>query len=708
LDDVFKRAMDVYQEYCSQIEGEEAGCDILMNFQDGLYQVILLPRLVRDTAPMVKKGKPGDIFANSDNFGTWGGLEVGGCFMAADRTPEAFQMLIDDPGLFRDGLNTMAINYKVTSLPERIYELIGRRIDEEEYRLTGEDIKLISQKLKDDNQHTSSYRSDTVDWILISSLMNGWNLDANLILAALATEDETKAVLGSLERFAENENIDNLIRFKAYMILFGVHYEYEPGKRFINAAISTDNARAEEFKKKAYEVYTAAARELLEDMLNERDCGFATDLASYQLEIPEGIRSVKSSSGVRIDLVSAFGGDHILPALEIGSRAINASILLKNEATGEYDFPIEVEVKKIDEPVIILRSIDLEGESVVIKTTAELFDYNTDLRVRLSKAAIVAAGIISPDFENSGVELKDILQKFGSGFEITTHVKDIPMGSGLGTSSSLAATIVSALIKFSGQSSLDEAMNNDEKMLCVMRTVLVEQLIGAIGGYADACNIFPAIKLVTTEAGDFFPAYEPIQLSAESEQLLYDSLVLTDGAYRQFSGDVAWQFEGLWVMGLSAVQEARVKTARIGELQTDLIKQGKVKEFGQLEGQDYPQRTAICPAGDNDYIKRVNDLLCSEVGDEGFDYDTSGARGGAGGCYWINSDGSMVKSDFETMFIAQSWQGIRELGNKFTFEGKPRIYDWRLNHEGVRFNIKREDSYQVPKPEPDIFIADGA
>jgi fucokinase len=103
-------------------------------------------------------------------------------------------------------------------------------------------------------------------------------------------------------------------------------------------------------------------------------------------------------------------------------------------------------------------------------------------------AALHIAGIIRP-----GERLGDRLRKLGGGLEIRTRVA-LPLGSGLGTSSILAATLLRALGTMLNIQLTDAALSDQ-----VMR---LEQYMTTGGGWQDQVGgIFPGAKLVTSGPG---------------------------------------------------------------------------------------------------------------------------------------------------------------------------------------------------------------
>lgn len=136
--------------------------------------------------------------------------------------------------------------------------------------------------------------------------------------------------------------------------------------------------------------------------------------------------------------------------------------------------PLQVYVKPCREYKIILRSIDL-GAMEVVTTYGEVRDFmQVGSPFSIPKAALVLAGF-QPGFSTeSYVSLEEQLKAFGSGMEITL-LSAIPAGSGLGTSSILASTVLGAISDFCG-------LNWDKNEIC-NRTLILEQLL-TTGGVA--------------------------------------------------------------------------------------------------------------------------------------------------------------------------------------------------------------------------------
>ena len=150
-------------------------------------------------------------------------------------------------------------------------------------------------------------------------------------------------------------------------------------------------------------------------------------------------------------------------------------------------------IKPCKEPVIICRSIDL-GAMERIETYDELKQYNkVGSPFSIPKAALTLAGFLPGFGVESYTSLRRQLEAFGCGIEITL-LAAIPAGSGLGTSSILAATVLGALSDFCG-------LGWDKNEIC-SRTLVLEQLLTTGGGWQDQYGgVLPGIKLLQTSAG---------------------------------------------------------------------------------------------------------------------------------------------------------------------------------------------------------------
>ncbi len=191
-------------------------------------------------------------------------------------------------------------------------------------------------------------------------------------------------------------------------------------------------------------------------------------------------------SPVRIDISGGWTDTPPYCLLE-GGNVVNLAIDLNGQQ------PLQAYVRPSDRFVITLRSIDL-GAAEVITTFDELRQFNrVGSPFSIPKAALALAGFLPEFSEVRYSSLETQFRDFGCGIELTL-LSAIPAGSGLGTSSILAATVLGALSDFCSL-----AWDKNEIGL---RTLVLEQLLTTGGGWQDQFGgIFGGVKLLQTHGG---------------------------------------------------------------------------------------------------------------------------------------------------------------------------------------------------------------
>ncbi|MCP4310605.1 MAG: bifunctional fucokinase/L-fucose-1-P-guanylyltransferase [Bacteroidetes bacterium] len=191
-------------------------------------------------------------------------------------------------------------------------------------------------------------------------------------------------------------------------------------------------------------------------------------------------------SPVRLDLAGGWTDTPPYCILE-GGKVVNLSVELNGQ------LPLQVFARPLEEPKIILRSIDL-GVEMEITSFDDLRGYNrVGGEFSIPIAALVLAGF-GPGFSKKQYpDLSSQLKEFGCGIEMSL-LAAIPKGSGLGTSSNLAATVLGTLSEFCGL--------NWDKHDVAYRTLILEQMLTSGGGWQDQYGgIFPGVKLLETTPG---------------------------------------------------------------------------------------------------------------------------------------------------------------------------------------------------------------
>jgi len=189
---------------------------------------------------------------------------------------------------------------------------------------------------------------------------------------------------------------------------------------------------------------------------------------------------------VRIDL--AGGWTDTPPYCVVhGGRVVNLAVELNGQP------PIQVFGRCIEEPEIVVRSIDL-GQEQRLRTFDELRRY-TEVGGAFSipRAALAMAGFLPGFAVQPAGSLREALERFGGGIDLAL-LAAVPKGSGLGTSSILAATVLGTLSELCG-------LGWDRHDL-TRRTLCLEQMLTTGGGWQDqAGGITPGLKLLYSAPG---------------------------------------------------------------------------------------------------------------------------------------------------------------------------------------------------------------
>lgn len=191
-------------------------------------------------------------------------------------------------------------------------------------------------------------------------------------------------------------------------------------------------------------------------------------------------------SPVRIDLA---GGWTDTPPFSLysGGSVVNMAIELNGQP------PLQVYIKPCADFNIVLRSIDM-GATEVVRSYEELGDFRLlQSPFSIPKAALALCGFISEFAAERFDSLEEQLRAFGSGIEITL-LSAIPAGSGLGTSSILASTVLGVLNEFCG-------LGWSKQEICT-NTLVLEQLLTSGGGWQDQYGGFMhGVKLLESDSG---------------------------------------------------------------------------------------------------------------------------------------------------------------------------------------------------------------
>ena len=349
-------------------------------------------------------------------------------------------------------------------------------------------------------------------------------------------------------------------------------------------------------------------------------------IVNCQLSIPNSPRLsvfpdqiVWSRSPVRIDLAGGWSDTPPYCLMEGGS-VVNIAI----ELTGQP--PLQAYVKPCREPHIVLRSIDL-GAIEVIDTFEQLAEYNkVGSPFSIPKAALALAGFLPAFCEERFKTLREQLEAFGSGVELTL-LSAVPAGSGLGTSSILASTVLGAVSDFCSL-----AWDKNE---IGRRTLLLEQLLTTGGGWQDQFGgVLGGVKLLQTQRGfDQNPQVRwlPDSLFTQPEYAQCHLLYYT-GITRTAKTILAEIVRRMFLNHGGELRQLRAMKAHAIDMY-EAIQRQDYETYGQLVRKTWQQNQQIDSGTNPESVQRITSL----IDDLSLGYKLPGA-GGGGYLYMVAKD----------------------------------------------------------------------
>ena len=336
-------------------------------------------------------------------------------------------------------------------------------------------------------------------------------------------------------------------------------------------------------------------------------------LSVYQDQI------VWSRSPVRIDLAGGWTDTPPYCLME-GGNVVNIAIELNGQP------PLQTYIKPCRELHIVLRSIDL-GAMEVIETYEQLAEYNkVGSPFSIPKAALALAGFLPGFSQETYTSLHQQLEAFGSGIELTL-LSAIPAGSGLGTSSILASTVLGALADFC-------ALAWDKNEIG-RRTLVLEQLLTTGGGWQDQFGgVLGGIKLLQTQRGfnqDPLVRWLPDDLYTQPEYAQCHLLYYT-GITRTAKTILAEIVRRMFLNHGGELRQLRAMKAHAIDMY-EAIQRQDFMALGHLVRKTWQQNQLIDSGTNPDSVRRITDL----VDDLCLGYKLPGA-GGGGYLYMVAKD----------------------------------------------------------------------
>lgn len=365
-----------------------------------------------------------------------------------------------------------------------------------------------------------------------------------------------------------------------------------------------------------------------------------------------GDQIVWGRSPVRIDIAGGWTDTPPYCLME-GGCVVNFAIELNGQP------PLQAFVKPCKIPHIVLRSIDLGASETVTS-----YDEIADIRkvgnpFSIPKAALVLSGFHPRFSSETFVSLEEQLRVFGCGIELTL-LSAIPAGSGLGTSSLLASTVLGALNDFCGLSWDKNEIGH--------RTLVLEQLLTTGGGWQDQFGgLLPGVKLLQTEREfnqDPVVRWLPSRLYTEPEYRACHLLYYT-GITRTAKKILAEIVRKMFLNQHEEIAMLREMKAHAMDM-FEAIQRENFTEMGRLVGKTWIQNQTIDTGTNPPEVRRLTDL----IDDLCLGYKLPGA-GGGGYLYMIAKDPEAA------VRIKQILQANRQNANA-------RFVDMSLSEKGLQ------------------------
>ena len=263
----------------------------------------------------------------------------------------------------------------------------------------------------------------------------------------------------------------------------------------------------------------------------------------------------------------------------------------------------------------------------------------------LHRTVLKALGLL--EVSNNTINIRGSTADF-LGLELVSQC-DVPMGSGLGTSSILAGGLVKVLWQLIGVQWTDETLFN--------QVLVVEQMLTSGGGWQDQVGgIVPGWKLTTTEPG--IPqrfSVEEISLLPKTSQALAERLLLIYTGQQRVAKNILEQVVADWLSRREEMVATLTQLRSDAYLMRDALVAGDIEQFGNLLTRYWEGKKVLNPDTTNPTI----DALLKSVSDLCSGYGIAGA--GGGGFLVLLAKDAAARSQIEerlahTQAIIYPWQ----------------------------------------------------
>jgi fucokinase len=357
--------------------------------------------------------------------------------------------------------------------------------------------------------------------------------------------------------------------------------------------------------------------------------------------------AVEVSAPARID----FGGgwsDTPPFCLDWGGAVLNAAI----ELQGGY--PIKAQARRLRERVIRCVVGDT-GQAAEYREMKELLGRSEPGNpFSISRTALQMTGLF-----REGEELEKALDRLDGGLELRTDV-DLPMGSGLGTSSVLGAAVLRALSAMTGETPSDQVLSD--------RVMQLEQLMSTGGGWQDqAGGIFPGVKLLTSGPGlRQRLRVQPVKWSGERAAEFESLMVLYYTGIRRIAKDLLKEVVGSYLARETAAVQVLHSIKTLAMEMSHAMQEGEWDYLGQLLDRHWALNQILDPNTTNALINGLLESVRPYI------RGVKLAGAGGGGFLMLLSKGPEEAAELRRhLEQGPSW-------------ARGAVYNWKISSDGLR------------------------
>ena len=428
---------------------------------------------------------------------------------------------------------------------------------------------------------------------------------------------------------------------------------------------------------------------------------------------------------VRLDLTHSCWSDIFFLGMDFpeGAKVVNISVDLGVHGRDSSPVaPITTWLRVIPEPLLRLTSIDL-GDTKDVQTLTELFNFGND-HLGLVKAAVVASGLIPSSVEGTDLSLAEILGRIvrpGFGIEISSRVGGIPKGSRLAVSTNLLASLISLLMRASGQTaSVVGGLLTDEAKLVVARAILGEWLGGSGGGWQDSGGVFPGIKRIegqiATEEdpewgisrGRLLPKHtilhqeDPVFDTDLFAERLSQSLIPMHGGMAQNVGPILNMVTTHHLLRSGPQWSARKESLSLYGQILEAVRFADIRKLAGLTDRHWNGPLAtIIPWVTNAFTEAVIQKAKSTFARDYWGFQMLGGMSGGGmGIYVDPSRHARARDELWEILVKTK----RHMEDTLPFAMDPVVYDFRINQLGTFAELLRGQKAVMGGPYMDLMV----